>query len=83
MVAGLPGAPDETLPTQQQGAALTVVDAIDGADYYLFYAIRADLLRRLGRNTDAAAAYNAAIERTENGSELSFLRRRLSALVQP
>src|SRR6202035_2621231 len=39
------------------GAALTLVDGLDLGGYYLFHAIRADLLRRLGRHADAAQAY--------------------------
>ena len=66
------------------GVALAVVDELglrDGIhDYYLFHAIRADLLRRLGRVGDAAAAYEAAIARSENAPERDFLdaRRRKS-----
>jgi len=51
--------------------------------YHLFYAIRADLLRRLGRYTDAAAAYEAALERTDNGAERRFLERRLAQVREP
>ncbi|TDB78945.1 RNA polymerase sigma factor, partial [Actinomadura sp. KC216] len=59
--------------------ALAVVDELDLGQYYLFHAIRADLLRRLGRGVEAAAAYDEAMERTENEAELAFLRgRRLS-----
>ena len=36
-------------------AALTLVDRLDLDRYHLFHAIRADLLRRLGRNTEAVA----------------------------
>jgi RNA polymerase sigma-70 factor, ECF subfamily len=57
-------------------AALTVVDGLDLDGYHLFHAIRADLLRRLGREREAALAYDAAIERTDNASERDFLRRR-------
>jgi predicted RNA polymerase sigma factor len=32
-------------------------------------AVRADLLRRVGRNEDAARAYDAAIARAENARE--------------
>jgi hypothetical protein len=42
---------------------------LDLSGYYLFYAIRADLLRRLGRTTEAALAYEAAIARAENTAE--------------
>jgi RNA polymerase sigma-70 factor (ECF subfamily) len=57
-------------------AALTLVDGLDLGAYYLFHAIRADLLRRLGRNAEAAVAYEAAIARTENATERAFLQRR-------
>lgn len=61
-------------------AALTLVDALDLDRYYLFHAIRADLLRRLGRMADAAAAYEAAIARCENTAEREFLRLRVVRL---
>jgi RNA polymerase sigma-70 factor (ECF subfamily) len=61
-------------------AALTIVDGLDLRDYYLFHAVRADLLRRLGRDSEAAAAYNAAIARSENAAERAFLERRRDAL---
>jgi RNA polymerase sigma-70 factor (ECF subfamily) len=63
-------------------AALTVVDSLDLGGYYLFHAIRADLLRRLGRGAEAASAYEAAIARTENASERSFLERSREALTR-
>jgi RNA polymerase sigma-70 factor (ECF subfamily) len=58
-------------------AALTLVEALDLDRYYLFHAIRADLLRRLGRTSEAALAYAAAIERCDNATERDFLQRRL------
>jgi RNA polymerase sigma-70 factor (ECF subfamily) len=61
-------------------AALTLVDDLDLDTYYLFHAIRAELLRRLGRNADAALAYDAAIGRTDNASERDFLQRGREAL---
>ena len=64
-------------------AALTLVDGLDLGRYYLFHAIRADLLRRLGRNAEAALAYDAAIAQTENTTEREFLQRRLQALSRP
>jgi RNA polymerase sigma-70 factor, ECF subfamily len=64
------------------GAALTLVDALDLDGYHLLHAIRADLLRRLGRNAEAGLAYEAAIARTENAAERDFLERRLLALSQ-
>ncbi len=61
-------------------AALAVVDGLDLAGSHLFHAIRADLLRRLGRDGEAALAYEAAIERAENVAERDFLRRNRDAL---
>ena len=62
------------------GPALALVDELDLGSYYLFHAVRADLLRRLGRGAEAAAAYDAAISRTENAAERDFLRQRRQAL---
>jgi RNA polymerase sigma-70 factor (ECF subfamily) len=62
--------------------ALALVEALDLADYYLFHAIRADLLRRLGRFPEAARAYEAALARTENVAERGFLARNLAALTR-
>ena len=64
-------------------AALTIVDGLDLGGYHLFHAIRADLLRRLGRNAEAAQAYEAAIARTHNAIERDFLQRRREALTRP
>jgi RNA polymerase sigma-70 factor, ECF subfamily len=61
--------------------ALAVVDDLDLDRYYLFHAIRADLLRRLDRVAEAERAYEAAIERCDNGVERAFLRRRLLEVV--
>jgi len=61
-------------------AALALVDGLDLGGYHLFHAIRAHLLRRLGRTAEAAAAYEAAIARTDNAAELDFLRRSRAAL---
>jgi RNA polymerase sigma-70 factor (ECF subfamily) len=49
------------------------VERLDLGGYYLFHAIRADLLRRLGRDADAALAYQAAIAGTSNAAELAHL----------
>jgi RNA polymerase sigma-70 factor, ECF subfamily len=57
-------------------AALAGLEHLDLDGYYLFHAIRADLLRRLGRDADAALAYDAAIARAANAAERDFLRRR-------
>lgn len=51
--------------------------------YYLFHAARADLLRRLNRPVEAAAAYRRALELATNPIERNFLERRLRALPLP
>lgn len=65
------------------GAALALVDSLQLDRYHLFHAIRADLLRRLDRDTDAARAYEAAIARTDNAIERRFLERRLTEVRVP
>jgi len=60
--------------------ALAIVDQLDLDGYHLFHSTRADLLRRLGRYDDARAAYDAAIARTANRAEQSFLRHRRDSL---
>jgi RNA polymerase sigma-70 factor (ECF subfamily) len=62
-------------------AALTVVDGLGLDEYHLYHSIRGDLLRRLGRNSEAALAYKAAIARTENEAERRFLQRNYQALA--
>jgi RNA polymerase sigma-70 factor (ECF subfamily) len=60
--------------------ALALVDALDLGGYRVFHAVRADLLRRLGRDAEAAAAYEAAMACTDNVAERTFLQRRRAAL---
>jgi RNA polymerase sigma-70 factor (ECF subfamily) len=60
--------------------ALDLVEALDLDRYHLYHTVRADLLRRLGRDAEAAAAYDAAIERSGNAAEREFLNRRRAAL---
>ena len=62
-------------------AALALVDGLDLDGYHLFHAIRAGLLRRLGRKDEAALAYAAAIARTDNARERDFLQRRLCSMT--
>jgi RNA polymerase sigma-70 factor, ECF subfamily len=64
-------------------AALALVDVLDLDQYYLFHAIRADLLRRLGRRAEAATAYEEAIGRSGNAAERDHLQRRRLALTGP
>jgi RNA polymerase sigma-70 factor, ECF subfamily len=61
-------------------AALELVDELPLEQYYLFHAIRANLLRRLGQADRAEAAYRAAIERTDNAAELAFMREQIAAI---
>jgi RNA polymerase sigma-70 factor (ECF subfamily) len=58
--------------------ALALVDELDLADFHLFHAIRADLLRRLERRDEAARAYDQAIALAGNAAERAFLERRRS-----
>jgi len=59
--------------------ALDLADQLGLDGYYLYHATRADLLRRLGRQAEAVAAYDAAIARTGNDAERRFLRQRRDA----
>ena len=68
---------------QSPAAALALVDALRLDSYYLYHAIRADLLRRLGRRAEAAAEYQAAIDRTENAAEREFLTRAMAGSQPP
>ena len=63
--------------------ALRLADAAGAGlgDYHLYHATRADLLRRLGRDAEAVAAYDAAIERAGNAAEREFLTRRRDLLL--
>jgi RNA polymerase sigma-70 factor (ECF subfamily) len=58
---------------------LKLEDAL--ADYHLYHAARADLLRRAGLNRESAAAYTRALALCHNRAERAFLERRLAALA--
>jgi RNA polymerase sigma-70 factor (ECF subfamily) len=58
------------------GPALALVGQLDLDRYHVFHAVRADLLRRLGRTAEADQAYRAAIDGTQNTAEREFLERR-------
>jgi RNA polymerase sigma-70 factor (ECF subfamily) len=64
------------------GAGLVRVEELarsgELAGSYLLHATRADLLRRVGRDTDAAAAYRRALGLVGTGPEQRFLERRLT-----
>jgi RNA polymerase sigma-70 factor, ECF subfamily len=65
-------------------AGLALVDALlergELAGYRLAHAARADLCRRLGRTSDARAAYQRALELTSQEAERRFIARRLAEL---
>ena len=63
-------------------AGLAAVEGLDLDGYHLFHAVRADLLRRLGRLPEAVAAYDAALARTDNEAERSFLLRARDAAAE-
>ncbi|MEU4775438.1 sigma-70 family RNA polymerase sigma factor [Micromonospora sp. NPDC023644] len=62
-------------------AALAAVERLDLAGYHVFHAVRADLLRRLGRAGEAAQAYRTAAERTDNAAERAFLAARATSTL--
>ncbi len=62
-------------------AALAVVDALDLPGYGPRHAVRADLLRRLGRAAQAQDAYDDAIASAGNDAERAFLAQRRAELV--
>jgi RNA polymerase sigma-70 factor (ECF subfamily) len=62
--------------------ALQLVDAIDLPKYHLYHAVRADLLRRIGRTADAASAYRLALNNCDNKMERDFLMRQHQSLAR-
>jgi RNA polymerase sigma-70 factor, ECF subfamily len=71
--------------TEGPAVGLGVVDAVADdprlARTHLLPATRADLLRRLGRRSEAADAYRAALALARTGPERAFLERRLDELA--
>ena len=69
------------------GPGLAIVDAIlargELREYRLAYAVRAELCRRLGRTSDARAAFERALALTKQEPERRFLERRLEELSHP
>jgi RNA polymerase sigma-70 factor, ECF subfamily len=61
-------------------AALRAVDRLDLDGYLYFHSTRGELLRRLGRDADARAAYRRALELATSTPERRFLNRRLEEL---
>jgi RNA polymerase sigma-70 factor (ECF subfamily) len=63
-------------------AGLALVDTLTGLEgYHLLPATRADLLRRLGRTEEAAAAYRAALELAGTETERRFLAHRVTEVT--
>ncbi|MCA9551346.1 MAG: sigma-70 family RNA polymerase sigma factor [Myxococcales bacterium] len=63
-------------------AGLALLEELAGplAEYHLYHAARADLLRRMGARAEAAAAYRRALETPCNAAERRFLEGRLAAV---
>jgi len=66
--------------TQGPQAALPLVEALDLDGYHVYHAVRAVLLRRLGRGAEAADAYDQAAACTSNTAEQAYLRQARDAL---
>ncbi len=62
-------------------AALALVEPLALDRLHAYHAVRADLLRRLGRTAEAAQAYADAAARTSNATEVRFLEARRSAVT--
>jgi RNA polymerase sigma-70 factor, ECF subfamily len=62
---------------------LALMEGLPLEDYHLYHAARADLLRRLERHEEAAAAYRRALELTRNEPERRFLSDRLEQIATP
>ncbi|MER5596190.1 RNA polymerase sigma factor [Streptomyces sp. NPDC002265] len=63
------------------GPALDLLDGLGLDGYHVFHAVRADLLRRLGRTGEAVQAYEAAIALTDSTAERAHLERRRGELA--
>ena len=61
--------------------ALGIVDRLPLTGYHPWHAVRADLLRRLGRTSEAKQAYDAAVAATQNTAEIGYLTRKRGELV--
>jgi RNA polymerase sigma-70 factor (ECF subfamily) len=60
---------------------LELIDRIELPGYHLLHAARADLLRRLERREEAAAAYREALALGMNATERAFLEQRLAEMT--
>src|SRR6185503_7356720 len=68
-------------------AGLAIIDELAASgeldEYHLLHAARADMLRRLGANAEAAESYELALSLATNDSERRFLERRLREVRTP
>jgi len=62
--------------------ALSEVERLDLDDFDSYHVTRADLLRRLGRLDEAAAAYDVALALTTNSAQRKFLARRRDEVIR-
>jgi RNA polymerase sigma-70 factor (ECF subfamily) len=63
------------------GTGLSILDGLSLHGYRYYHSTRADLLRRLGRNHEAAVEYTRARDLTQPGPERKFLERRLAQVA--
>jgi RNA polymerase sigma-70 factor (ECF subfamily) len=64
-------------------AGLAALDGLRLPRHHLLPAVRADLLRRLGRDAEAVAAYDEALALAANAADREFLRRRRAEVATP
>ena len=73
--------------TQGPQTGLAIIDELADSgeldEYHLLHAARADMLRRLGANAEAAENYELALKLASNDSERRFLERRLREVRTP
>jgi len=62
-------------------AALALVDNLRLVGFPVYHAIRADLLRRMGRTAEAVQEYTKAMANNENAAERAYLERRRGELL--
>jgi RNA polymerase sigma-70 factor (ECF subfamily) len=67
--------------TEGPEAGLRIVNGIGLGDFRYLHSTRAELLRRLGRPSEAIDAYRRAKELTDDGAERRFLERRITELT--
>ncbi|MGV9890461.1 RNA polymerase sigma factor [Streptomyces sp. NPDC003395] len=67
--------------TEGPGPALALVDALDLDGYHVLHAVRAELLRRLGRTAEAVEAYDRALALDPGPAERGHLERRRRELA--